>query len=233
MTMCTKIICGLGLFSATMVMASEPTGAGKSEMPKCPVMGEPINLAVSVATDDGPVFFCCKGCDKKYTAEPAKFAEAVAAQRKFLAEKPRIQVKCPVTGNPVDPNVVSDKSGTRVAFCCKGCVEKYDTDPAKYKVALANSYSYQTQCPVTGETIDPNSSVTLPDGEMIYTCCKGCTKKLIKDAEKYAAELKKLGFSFRPDKIAKAVETVAKAVPQEHQGHDHDHDHGHEGHDHD
>jgi YHS domain-containing protein len=39
-------------------------------------------------TDDGPVYFCCKGCAAKYKANPAKYAEKVAAQRKFLAEHP-------------------------------------------------------------------------------------------------------------------------------------------------
>ncbi|NUN98045.1 MAG: HEAT repeat domain-containing protein, partial [Candidatus Omnitrophica bacterium] len=44
-------------------------------LPTCPVMeGEPIDYTIHVATDEGPVFFCCAGCCKKYSENPAKYA---------------------------------------------------------------------------------------------------------------------------------------------------------------
>ena len=52
----------------------------KSIQPMCPVMDEEANLARSIATDDGPVFFCCKGCIPKYEANPAKYAPKLAEQ---------------------------------------------------------------------------------------------------------------------------------------------------------
>ena len=71
-----------------------------TSLPKCPVMDEPINLAVTVATDDGPVFFCCKDCISKYKGKPAKYAAKVAAQRRALADRPKIQATCPVSKEP-------------------------------------------------------------------------------------------------------------------------------------
>ena len=58
--------------------------AEKAALPNCPIMDEPINLAISVATDDGPVYFCCDGCLPKYQKNTGKYTTKVAAQRKAL-----------------------------------------------------------------------------------------------------------------------------------------------------
>lgn len=181
-------------------------------------MGEAVNLSVSTATDDGPVFFCCKGCIRKYKAEPAKYAAKVAAQRKALADRPRVQVTCPVSKEPVNQKVFIEQEGRKVYFCCEDCVKEYKADPGKHKVALANSYSYQTKCPVMGEPINPKASTTLSTGETIYYCCKRCDKKLLADPAKYDKNLLAQGIHIDWEK--------AKAT---HGGHD---DHGgHGGHD--
>ena len=72
-------------------------------LPNCPVMGEPIDFTVSTATDDGPVFFCCDGCIKKYNKNPEKYAENTAAQRAALKDRPKIQVACLISKIGVDP----------------------------------------------------------------------------------------------------------------------------------
>ncbi len=179
-------------------MAKSPAAA---TLPKCPVLDKPVNLAVSVATDDGPVFFCCKSCESKYQANPAKYAMKVAAQRKALATRPKIQVTCPVTKEPVNQNIFVEENGKKVYFCCKGCVKKYHQDPSKYAAALANSYTYQTKCPVTGEDIDPTTFTTTASGVNIYYCCKGCGKKFFNDPQKYAPALVKQGFTFNAEKM--------------------------------
>lgn len=194
------------------------------ELPMCPVMGEPINLAVSVPTDEGPVFFCCKDCVSKYQANPAKYATKVAAQRKAMAARPKVQVTCPVSKEPVDQDVFVESNGKKVYFCCKGCVNKYQRDPSKYAAALANSYTYQTKCPVMGEEINPKAFTTAANGMNIYFCCKGCDKKFFADPAKYAPNLVAQGFTVNPKEMAHDA--------SEETGHDHDaHDHG--GHDHD
>jgi len=42
------------------------------------------------------------------------------------------QKTCPIMGKPIDPSVHADYQGTRVYFCCSGCIDKFNADPAKY-----------------------------------------------------------------------------------------------------
>lgn len=192
--------------------------------PNCPVMDEPANLALSVATDDGPVYFCCKGCIPKFQKNPAKYVTKVAAQRKALAHREKVQVICPVTKEPVDRKVSIERDGKTVYLCCKGCVGKYGRDPAKYATALANSYTYQTTCPVMGEAINPKVSTVLSTGETIYYCCKGCDKPLRENPAKYNKNLVSQG-------VLVNWAEVKKADNEEGRGHEHgthgDGDHGH------
>ncbi len=197
--------------------ASEATG-----LPKCPIMDEPVNLAVSVATDEGPVFFCCKECISKYQSDPPKYAAKVAAQRNALADRPKIQVTCPVSKEPVDPEVFIESEGRKVFFCCKGCISKYKADPGKYASALANSYTFQTQCPVMKEEISPKSFTTAGNGMRIYFCCKGCDKKFFAHPAKYAPNLAAQGFTVNPKEMTHGP--VGEEKGHDHGAHDHDHD---------
>ncbi len=195
--------------------AASPIG-----LAKCPVMNESINLAVNVETADGPVYFCCQDCIPKYQASPAKYAAKIAAQRKILADRPKIQVLCPVSKDPVDQDISVESAGKTVYFCCKGCINKYKADPARYASALANSYTYQTKCPVMGEHIDPKAFTTAADGKRIFFCCDGCNKKFYGDLEKYTPNLIAQGFS------VKTKEMVSGADKRGAEGHDglgHDH----------
>ncbi len=197
-------------------------------VPNCPVMDEPANLALSVPTDDGSVFFCCKGCIPKYQKDPAKYAAKVAAQRKALAGKAKVQVTCPVSKDPVDQKVFVKSSGKRVYFCCKGCVGKYQSNPAKYATALANAYSYQTTCPVMGGKINPKVSTTLSTGETIYYCCPMCDKQLLDTPATYNKNLVAQGILINWAEVKKT--DSAKGQDHDHGSHGHgDHDHGHGG----
>ncbi len=194
-------------------------------VPKCPVMDEPASLALSVATDDGPVFFCCKGCMPKYQKDPGKYAAKVAAQRKALAKRAKVQVTCPVSKEPIDQKVFAENNGKKVYFCCKGCVGKYQSNPAKYAAALAGSYSYQTICPVMGGKIDPTVSTTLSTAETIYYCCPGCDKPLRENPAKYNKNLAAQGI------LVNWAEVKKTDGGKGHDGHDHgSHGHGDHGH---
>ena len=208
--------------------------AAEVATPNCAVMDEPANLGLSVATDDGPVYFCCKGCIPKFQKDPAKYATKVAAQRKALAKRAKVQVTCPVTKEPVDRKVSIERDGETVYLCCKGCVGKYERDPAKYATALANSYTYQTTCPVMGEAINPKVSTVLSTGETIYYCCKGCDKPLRKNPAKYNKNLVSQGILVNWAEVKKADNEEGHGDEHGAHGHgDHDHgDHGHGDHDH-
>lgn len=178
--------------------------AGEEALPKCPVTGEPANFNVSTTTPDGPVFFCCKKCVASMEKEPAKYAAAVAEQRKAMENRAKVQVACPVSGEPIDPKVSIEHEGQKIHFCCPKCIDQYKAEPAKYKTALAKAYTYQTKCPVSGEDINPTTAAVLPSGEKVYTCCKMCLGKLGAAGEKVAASLAAQGYPVKADDLKKA-----------------------------
>lgn len=199
----TTVIIGAAIFATSLIAAWAQTRdgpetkggtSGAADLPACPVGGQPINLAVRTATAEGPVFFCCDNCIKKYGADPKKYAEMVVAQRKALEKLPRIQVTCPISGEPVKTAVFVEERGTKVFFCCKNCRGKYEDDRAKYTPRLADTFTYQTKCPVTGKAIDPQISASAPAGETVFFCCKDCPEKFRKDPEKFAPKLEEQGF---------------------------------------
>jgi YHS domain-containing protein len=171
------------------------------EAPKCPVSGKPADMARMLTTADGAVYFCCPGCEKAYKADPDKYSEKVAEQRKLVAMMDRVQVTCPLSGKPVNAKQFSEKGGEKVYFCCENCKGKYEADPAKYKDKLEGTYSYQTLCPVTNEQIDPKAFVELADGRKVYFCCSDCKEKLLSEPAKYAPNLEKQNVRADADKI--------------------------------
>lgn len=191
-----------------------------SPLPSCPVKGDaPVNLAVSISAPEGPVFFCCRDCIPKYQADPSKFAGQVVTQRKALADRPKAQVTCPTCNEPADAKFTLESGGKEVLFSSAECIAKYKSDPSKYASALANSYTFQTNCPVMGEEINPKSFATLANGTKVYFCCKGCDKKLFAEPAKYAPKLVAQGIVLDPKELMAAP---AKAEPaHEHKGHDH------------
>lgn len=200
----------------------QPDGAEKRPLPLCPVMGDPVDFGVSTQTADGPVYFCCPACIRKFEKDPAKYADKVAAQREALQKLERIQVTCPVTGNPIDGKTFIMSAGQGVHFCCDKCPAKYERDPAKYQVKLAASYTYQTRCPVSGGKIDPKAFVDLA-GQRVYLCCPGCAEKLTQDPAKYAPKLEAQGIRLDLKKL-KATADDKKAREKPAAGHEH-HDH--------
>lgn len=215
--------------STEFTLAQHHQSGDKGEAPKappslpgCPVMGdEPVNLSVSLATPEGPVFFCCKDCIPKYQADPSKYAAKVTAQRKALGNRPKAQVMCPSCQEPADAKIFLESGGQKILFSSTECMAKYKSDPSKYASALANSYTYQTKCPVMGEDIDPKSFTTLANGTKVYFCCKGCDKKLAAEPAKYLPKLAAQGIVLDPKDLTAAP---AKAEPErDHKGHDHDH----------
>jgi len=189
------------------VAVTQPVDAGDNEqaaqVPKCPVTGEPANLAQSFDTDLGPVYVCCKGCAKKLKIDPAPYAAKITAQRKVLAKLDRVQVSCPICGGPIDPVAYVEKDGKKVYACSKKCGAEIKENPGKYDKALLASYTYQTKCPVSGERIDPTASVKLTSGESIYFCCKGCMKKFEANPTKYTKKLEEQHISINPASLTK------------------------------
>lgn len=192
-----------------------------ADLPSCPLMGNPVNFGVKTNTTDGPVFFCCKACIKKYENDPDKYAPKVDEQRRILAKRSKVQVTCPVSSEVVDRSVSLQHAGQKVFFCCRGCVNKFKNNPDKYQAALANSYTYQTKCPVMGEDIDPQAFMVLSNGHRVFFCCARCESPLRKDPAKYSPNLVAQGFDI--------IDIKGLGEKETHPGHDHS-GHNHDGH---
>ena len=185
--------CMFGLGLAPGRALGDDKKGEKPAVPMCPIMDEPVDFTVSTPTDTGPVFFCCPGCIKKYNKEPEKYAEKAAAQRKLLAERSKVQVSCPMCGKPVNTDTFVEIDGKQVFFCDAGCADQYKAKAAEYASKLANSYTYQTICPVMKEEIDPAVFVDLPTEQRIYLCCKKCQKRFGENPLKYRDQLASQG----------------------------------------
>ena len=78
-----------------------------------------------------------------------------------------MQVGCPVSGHEVNKEVAVETGNTKVAFCCEGCLAKYEKaadDEGKLKVLFANlekGFTNQVNCPVSGKPINPKASLDM------------------------------------------------------------------------
>ena len=189
---------------ADLLLADEGGGPDSSKLPLCPLMGEPINFNMYAQTQEGRVYFCCKDCIKKFEENPQKYAKKVEQQREALSPLPRVQVLCPVMGEPLDGKSSAVVEGKKVEFCCKGCIRKFAREPGKYQARLAESYTYQTKCPVSGESIDPKVSIKTVGGQQVYFCCSMCAKKFGDNPQPFAGKLAEQGYTAKVEDLAPA-----------------------------
>lgn len=91
------------------------------------------------------------------------------------AEVPRSALnddgRCPVMGGEIDSTVYSDYNGSRVYFCCPGCIYTFEKNPQKYDASAKQS---------KGEITD---STSLHRYEVFGMDCPGChggVEKLVK-----------------------------------------------------
>jgi YHS domain-containing protein len=177
-------VVGVSVALASMLGAAE-----KKIDCKCPVSGAPAKEASAVAYKGAKVYFCCNNCPKKFEADPAKFAAKANAQ--LLQTAQAVQVACPLSGKPCNPEKTTEVAGVKVAFCCDGCKGKAE----KASDALAmlfgdfdKAYTTQTKCPVSGKPIKADVVVE-HEGKKVYFCCPGCPDGFKADPAKYTAKL--------------------------------------------
>jgi Cu+-exporting ATPase len=108
---------------------------------------DPAKARGKARYQDGTYYFCSPGCMHKFISEPAKFLQGDGHDGEKAADAPlmlptpaRALPKDPVCGMTVDPLKAAatiEHQGTLYHFCCKGCAEKFKSNPAKY---LAPAY---------------------------------------------------------------------------------------------
>jgi YHS domain-containing protein len=185
------------LVTVGALIAAETDAKEKKEFKAtCPVSGQPaieesvVDLA-KLKAGEGKVYFCCKNCPKAFEKDPAKFTLATNRQ---LAETGQIvQVGCPISGNPVNKETLQEVGNTKVGFCCKNCLAKYNEadDEGKLKIAFANlekGFTRQVLCPVSGHEIDPKQNVE-HEGKKVYFCCEHCIEGFTADPKKFLEKL--------------------------------------------
>ncbi len=86
---------------------------------KCPVSGKDASKAHAVSFEGGKVYFCCDECPAAFEKEPAKFAAKAHHQMALTGQL--VEVKCPLTGKPLNAEQTVDVDGVKVAFCCANC----------------------------------------------------------------------------------------------------------------
>ena len=87
----------------------------------------PAKADKSVDYKGGKVYFCCGNCPKKFDAEK----NAVAANQQLVATKQAKQSKCPISGQPINPEHKISVNGAEVAFCCPNCKGKAEKASAE------------------------------------------------------------------------------------------------------
>lgn len=208
----------------------------------CPVSGEALGAMgepVEVTAEGRLVKLCCKGCTKKFEAEPKKYLEVVDAAL-AAQQRPYYMVDtCVVSGEPlvedgkdIGVDVVIKNRLFRV--CCKGCIKKLEKDPARYcdvlneMIAAAQRPHYPLDhCLVRGETSKLGSMgepyEVVVGNRLARFCCKGCLPKF---QEKPATFLAQLDAAWAPV-LAKQAEGHAE---KKHSGGGHGHKGEHEKH---
>jgi YHS domain-containing protein len=77
------------------------------------------------------------GCSQK--SEPPAEEEAGELIGNVISEVEQAvsdQAMCPIMDKPINKNIFVEYEGKKVYFCCKGCEDKFEADPAAYMAKL-------------------------------------------------------------------------------------------------
>ena len=120
--MSTRLL-GLAILTAFVAGLAVHAADEKKFSAKCVVAGKPDAKEDKFAAyKGGKVYFCCDNCKAAFEKDTAKFA--VKANTQLVTTGQAKQVKCPLSGQPVDDAQEVEVSGAKVKFCCGNCKGK-------------------------------------------------------------------------------------------------------------
>jgi len=127
------------MFACAAMSAEEKKEGGKKNKYElsCPVSGKAATKDHAAKYKEGEVYFCCDNCPKAFEKDTAKFAAKANAQ--LVGTRQYREVKCPLTGKPLNKETVVDVAGTKVSFCCNGCKGKVESAEGDKKLELVFS----------------------------------------------------------------------------------------------
>src|SRR5688500_169749 len=101
---------------------------------------------------------------------------------------------CPVENGEVDKAVKTEHKGKTIGFCCEGCIDSFNKDPAKHMAIVDKELEkskkepdLNVKCPVSDD--DADETITKEyKGRKIAFCCDGCVEDFDKDPKTYVAK---------------------------------------------
>jgi YHS domain-containing protein len=190
------IVASLGvalLLAAGGLIAAEKVATEKKFKATCPVSGKPAieTSVLELPKNGGKVYFCCENCPKAFKSDPKRFEAKV--RRQLLETGQIAQVACPVTGKPINKEMMAEMGQAKVGFCCEKCLAKFNAadDDGKLKLVFADldkGFTRQTKCPVSGKPISAEFTVEYRE-KKVYFCCPRCPAAFQADPAKFLAKL--------------------------------------------
>lgn len=124
-------------------------------MTTCPITGEELGGmgdAFNYVYNNRLVRFCCKGCLPKFLKDPqatlAKLDAAVIKQQMEHYPLTTCVVTDEVMGSDSEEEPVDIVSNNHlVRLCCKGCIKKFEKEPAKFLAKLDEAWKKQGGVP--------------------------------------------------------------------------------------
>ncbi len=113
-------LCAVAVLALTVFAADEKKEEKFSA--KCPVSGKDAVKTSAVDYKGAKVYFCCENCPAAFKKDTAKFASKANAQ--LVSTGQAKEVKCPLTGNKLNPEQTVEIAGVKVSFCCGNCKGK-------------------------------------------------------------------------------------------------------------
>jgi YHS domain-containing protein len=96
----------------------------------CPVSGHEVDESTAVDVGHAKVAFCCEKCQAKFNAadDEGKLKLVFEDFDKGFTR----QVKCPVSGKPINAKHMVEYNGEKVYFCCPNCPKAFEANPEKF-----------------------------------------------------------------------------------------------------
>jgi hypothetical protein len=151
--------------------AQEPQAPPRVRVPiypnqACPIMGKPVSMRLTVDTDLGRIWVCCKGCDEEVLLHLED-----AHRTAYPVVKKVENAICPVSRKPVPeeeaPRMVLQAFDFQL--CCPVCIPKARED-SQVVLARLNEPALEElgnrSCPLTGEAVDLRSFAVI-DGIIV------------------------------------------------------------------
>ena len=133
------------------------------------------------------LFLVILGNDEK------KEEKANDATQKNTVTQAGNQTVCPITGKKVDPKFSVDYQGGRIKFCSADCEAKFLKDPEagfkKLEEAKEFVDSLQTECTISGDTLENYSKILEIPGRKIFFCCNGCIDDFKQNKKKFLEKM--------------------------------------------